>query len=758
VLVSLGLAAATVAPPAGAANIAVGCGASRVTDLVAAVDTANANAGPDTITLTAGCTYLFTAVNNSWYGPNALPAISSDITIEGNGAVLERSSSAGRLRFFYVGADPADPDTLGYVSPGAGSLTLHNLTLRGGLQKGGDSAYGGGGMGAGGAVFSQGTLTLDAVTASGNVARGGSTTEDPTAPAAWGGGGMGSDAVGWQAGFGNEGGGGGFSPNNRGGGGGGGFDGAGGGGNGFGVTDAGGQTTEEPAVGGNGGGAPTGTGGRGASSNFAGGAAGNGSGGGGGGVGWGLGGAGGAFGAGGQNSLDNRDGGGGGGVGGGGGAAGFANAGDPENPNILPSASGGGGFGGGGGSGVNGGANGGFGGGAGNGGFGGFGGVYGTNVGGAGAGLGGVVFNHQGTLTVRNTTMASNSAFGGTGTNGGGGFGGGGIFNLNGAVSIDSSTLAANDGGAVYNLGYDSATARSATVTLVHTILGDTPNGVPDLVVNRPATVAGGASNVATASGTAVTTSGPNIVETRSVQGGATFTGSPDTGDPGLGPLADNGGPGMETMLPGPNAIDAGLGSGCPATDERGITRPQNSVCDIGAVEVAAAPEASDVQVTKSDSPDPVTKGGSITYTITVTNLSDNGRTGVITLTDVIQPNLVFGSMTGTFPYDDATGAEVGPACTVPPVGARGTITCTGSLDGSGGTSPSAVFTLVLKVPKKVTSNSLSNTATVALSGDPDSDNDSDTEPTTVDPGPTTTTTPPLKTTTTRACPKGTVC
>jgi uncharacterized repeat protein (TIGR01451 family) len=214
----------------------------------------------------------------------------------------------------------------------------------------------------------------------------------------------------------------------------------------------------------------------------------------------------------------------------------------------------------------------------------------------------------------------------------------------------------------------------------------------------------------------------------------------------------------MLTMLPGAPAIDAGQSSGAPSVDERGISRPQNGVVDIGAVEVAPS-AASDVQVTKTDSPDPVAKGANLTYTITVTNLSNNGRTGVITLTDVMQANLSFVSMTGTFPYDDATGSEVGPACTVPAVGNHGTITCTGSLDGSGGTSPTAVFTLVLKVTTKTNATTLSNPASVALSGDPDTDNNSDTEPTAIAVAPTSSTNPPIKTTsTTRACPKGTVC
>lgn len=55
--------------------------------------------------------------------------------------------------------------------------------------------------------------------------------------------------------------------------------------------------------------------------------------------------------------------------------------------------------------------------------------------------------------------------------------------------------------------------------------------------------------------------------------------------DPMLGPLANNGGP-TQTMalLPGSPAIDTA--ANCPATDQRGVSRPQGSACDIGAYEL----------------------------------------------------------------------------------------------------------------------------------------------------------------------------
>jgi hypothetical protein len=42
-------------------------------------------------------------------------------------------------------------------------------------------------------------------------------------------------------------------------------------------------------------------------------------------------------------------------------------------------------------------------------------------------------------------------------------------------------------------------------------------------------------------------------------------------------------------MLSSLPAIDAGTNSGCPANDQRGMTRPQGSACDIGAYEASAS-------------------------------------------------------------------------------------------------------------------------------------------------------------------------
>jgi RNA polymerase sigma factor (sigma-70 family) len=154
--------------------------------------------------------------------PNGLPAISSNLTINGNGALIEPISSATfrpltPFRFFYVSG--------GFDTLPAGLLTLENLTLNGGLAEGGDGGAGlgdgGGAAGLGGAIFSQRTLDLVSVPLTDNQAQGGdggaAVTLADTFPVNSGGGGGGLGGAGGAAApvqggdnFGGGGGGGGF--------------------------------------------------------------------------------------------------------------------------------------------------------------------------------------------------------------------------------------------------------------------------------------------------------------------------------------------------------------------------------------------------------------------------------------------------------------------------------------------------------------------------------------------------------------------
>lgn len=131
--------------------------AGNVPELIAAIDAANQSTEADIIALVPGTTFTLTEVNYAANGPTGLPVIAAnggDLTIVGNGAIIERSTAAPGFRLFDV-------------APGA-SLALDNLTLQGGRAINATLA----GWAMGGAIHSQGTLTLRGVVVQNNVAWG----------------------------------------------------------------------------------------------------------------------------------------------------------------------------------------------------------------------------------------------------------------------------------------------------------------------------------------------------------------------------------------------------------------------------------------------------------------------------------------------------------------------------------------------------------------------------------------------------------
>ncbi|MCC6621710.1 MAG: hypothetical protein IT385_10675, partial [Deltaproteobacteria bacterium] len=170
-----------------------------------AICLANVDDDADTIVLFDD-TFVLSAIDNHWYGPNGLPPVFTPITIEGNGARIVREGDVA-LRFFYV-AGPFHNLRAGKPAAATpGTLVLRNLTLAGGLFRGGRSENGGGGAGMGGAIFNQGTLTLDGVTAHDNRAEGGSAVGfGSRVNARIGGGGLGGDGGEAGGGFGGPGG------------------------------------------------------------------------------------------------------------------------------------------------------------------------------------------------------------------------------------------------------------------------------------------------------------------------------------------------------------------------------------------------------------------------------------------------------------------------------------------------------------------------------------------------------------------------
>jgi predicted outer membrane repeat protein len=168
------------------------------------------------------------------------------------------------------------------------------------------------------------------------------------------------------------------------------------------------------------------------------------------------------------------------------------------------------------------------------------------------AAIGGAIANSS-TLTLTNVILNGNSAqFGG------------GIFNGGGSSTIINATIAGNSA-TTQGGGIDIA---GGTLNLENSIIANntSPSG-PDIF------------------GTAIS-QGYNLVKDITSTTFTTTAGDITGSDPLLGALADNGGP-TRTMalLSGSPAIDTGTCFGAPTADQRGMTRPQNSLCDMGAYE-----------------------------------------------------------------------------------------------------------------------------------------------------------------------------
>lgn len=293
------------------------------------------------------------------------------------------------------------------------------------------------------------------------------------------------------------------------------------------------------------------------------------------------------------------------------------------------------------------------------------------------AGLGGGVANDGcGSLTITSSTISSNNAI----SNGGGVFasnsitaitsstisnntagnGGGVYFDSSlssGNLQILNSTISANSagsfGGGIFNGNYGSVTPLLLTYSTIANNNAATGGGIyGDLIFilqNLESNTAFGSTIVANnptggnCAGAGIRTSNGNNLDSANTCG---FAGAGDlvNTNPILSALANNGGSTFtHALLTGSPAINAGNNTGCPATDQRGYSRSGN--CDIGAYEFGGIAPVADLSITKTDSPDPVTVGNNLTYTITIANNGPNTATGV-TLTDTLPGSITFVSST----------------------------------------------------------------------------------------------------------------
>ena len=176
--------------------------------------------------------------------------------------------------------------------------------------------------------------------------------------------------------------------------------------------------------------------------------------------------------------------------------------------------------------------------------------------------VGAGILNYDSSPTLTNVTFSSNSAD----------FGGGLYNDFNSNPTLTNVTFSANSasvqGGGIFN-------ANNSSPILKNVIIANSTSGGD--CGNNTSTLNAASSN--------------NLIEDASNACGLTngVNGNIIGSDPKLGPLANNGGF-TQTMalISGSPAIDAGTNTGCPATDQRGTTRPLGTRCDIGAYEAPA--------------------------------------------------------------------------------------------------------------------------------------------------------------------------
>jgi hypothetical protein len=193
--------------------------------------------------------------------------------------------------------------------------------------------------------------------------------------------------------------------------------------------------------------------------------------------------------------------------------------------------------------------------------------IYDNHATSGGNRYGGGIISNGGTLTLTNSTISGNDAVSG---------GGGIIDGAAAAITITQCTITGNtstNGGGGIDLG-------NSTANIKNTILaGNT----------------GGDGNNYYSTGGTLNSQGYNLED--ATEAGFTGTGDIQNGTIGLDAIADNGGPtrthALQTTSDAVDGIPEGGTSynGAPATDQRGISRPQSVNVDIGAFELEQAPQ-----------------------------------------------------------------------------------------------------------------------------------------------------------------------
>jgi hypothetical protein len=187
----------------------------------------------------------------------------------------------------------------------------------------------------------------------------------------------------------------------------------------------------------------------------------------------------------------------------------------------------------------------------------------------------------EGVLSIDSSTISDNAGQGG----------GGGIFVSAASVTITNSTISRNStnnsGGGIYTLGFDIAISNStlsddlADAGASELAATTSAIAITNTLFNRNVNIYG--NSLCTNTFGTFIDNGGNFDSTHSCGVDAAHSNIQLR----LGALQNNGGP-TQTIFPAADSpvIDANGCSRSPATDQRGVSRPQGLQCDSGAVEV----------------------------------------------------------------------------------------------------------------------------------------------------------------------------
>jgi hypothetical protein len=284
---------------------------------------------------------------------------------------------------------------------------------------------------------------------------------------------------------------------------------------------------------------------------------------------------------------------------------------------------------------------------------------------------GGIFNNNGGVVTLTNSTVSGNAASADFDTNGGKG---GGIFNA-GTLAVTNSTISGNflfgvgflAGAGIYNGG--QATLTASTVSDNYDPNGSIHNtGGGTLTLSNSIIASQGQGG---ACGGAITSNGYNLDSDGSC--GLSGTGDISNGNANLGPLQVNapGDTATHALLTGSDAIDAGdCNGGAITTDQRGVSRPQGAVCDIGAYELEQTPPTA----TPTNTPEPPTATPTNTPVPPTATPTNTAVPPTATPTNTPVPNAT----------PDCTTAYAEPALLWPPNHAMQAISVLGITDPDG--------------------------------------------------------------------------